>query len=151
MLTISGTLQAVLCHFICTYKYLIIFDHLNKNISFRCYKCKWPICQADCSGLYQPYGHTIEECIFLLQLSFDTELQNDKINIYNLIVPLRCFLLKNTTPVKWKKIVSMEPHNKIRKNIKSIWELNEMTVVNKLKKHFDPLEIHTICGVLEVS
>lgn len=117
----------------------------------RCEKCSWPICQSSCTGLYKDYGHTLEECLTLSKTSFDSEFQHDHENIYNFIVPLRCLLLKNISKEKWKILTSMESHNKIRKEIKNIWEINEKTVVNKLQKYFNTEEIHTICGVLEVS
>lgn len=133
---------------IASYQICIIFQLVSH---YRCEQCRWPICQSDCKGLYQPYGHTMEECVFLLHISFDTEIEKDEINTYNFIVPLRCLLLKQTIPVRWETITAMESHNQIRQEIKSIWEFNETTVVEKLRNYFDSQEVHTICGVLEVS
>lgn len=108
------------------------------------------MCSSSCSGLYKRTGHDVGECKILAEISFDGEMQRDVINVYNFIVPLRCLLLKRSSQSKWNTLLSMESHNNIRRNIKTIWNLNTKTVVEKLQKYFDPDEIHTVCGILEV-
>lgn len=117
----------------------------------RCKKCNWPLCAPSCSGLYVQSGHDEAECDLLTSILFDEELQRDKMNVYNCIVPLRCLLLKKKSKSKWKLLEKMESHDQVRRKISDVWELNENTVVKKLQKYFDPQEIHTICGILEVG
>lgn len=116
---------------------------------FRCRKCNWPLCAPSCSGLYVQSGHEKAECDFLTAILFDEELQRDKTNLYNCIVPLRCLLLGKKSESEWKLLKEMESHDVARRKISDVWELNENTVVKKLQKYFDPQEIHTICGILE--
>jgi hypothetical protein len=57
---------------------------------------------------------------------------------------------------KWNQINEMESHNKIRRNIPSLWDRNQKLVVDRIRhqwdyKEFTEEEIHTICGILEVN
>lgn len=48
----------------------------------------------------------------------------------------------------------MEAHNELRRARGDLWPINERTVVQRIRKwglQYDPEEIHTICGILEVS
>lgn len=50
----------------------------------------------------------------------------------------------------------MESHNKIRRNIPSLWNRNQEFVVERIRNQwgyteFSEEEIHTICGILEVN
>lgn len=77
-----------------------------------------------------------------------------KENLYA-IVPLRCLLLKNNEPTRYEKLIKMETHNDIRKNIPDIWETNQRIVVNRIRNlwglnEYAEEEIHGICGILEV-
>jgi hypothetical protein len=50
----------------------------------------------------------------------------------------------------------MESHNKLRRNIPSLWNRNQELVVNRIRdqwgyKQFTEDEIHTVCGILEVN
>lgn len=50
----------------------------------------------------------------------------------------------------------MENHNEIRRNIPELWNLNQTTVVDKIRKdwglvEFSEDEIHSVCGILEVN
>lgn len=52
--------------------------------------------------------------------------------------------------------MNMEPHNEIRKNIPIVWQSNQTNVVDRIRnewglKEYEEMEIHTVCGVLEVS
>lgn len=75
---------------------------------------------------------------------------------YHALVPLRCLLLKTTNNEKYESLMTMEAHNDIRKNIPLIWNNNQLHVVDRIRKdwnltEFEESEIHTICGILEVS
>ena len=68
----------------------------------------------------------------------------------------RCLLLKDEQPERWKKINEMEAHNDIRKQIPTVWERNQKAIVERIinqwnYKQFTEIEIHTICGILEVN
>ncbi|KAL7024018.1 hypothetical protein ACKWTF_012873 [Chironomus riparius] len=57
---------------------------------------------------------------------------------------------------KWIKISEMESHNKIRRNIPTLWDRNQELIVDRIRyqwgyKEFSEDEIHTICGILEVN
>lgn len=50
----------------------------------------------------------------------------------------------------------MESHDEIRKNIPEVWNLNQKTVVDRIRndwglEEFSEEEIHKVCGVLEVN
>lgn len=52
--------------------------------------------------------------------------------------------------------MNMEAHNEIRKQIPSVWEYNQRSVVDRIIIEWKILdyseqEIHTVCGILEVS
>lgn len=123
------------------------------EIFSRCKKCNWPICNENCKGLYRKYGHSQEECDLLASLKKSAPKLPLKEKVYNTIVPLRCLLLKNTD--KWELLRSMESHDSIRRKIPIIWNTNQVTVVDQLRKHWELTqypeeEIHTICGIMEV-
>lgn len=76
--------------------------------------------------------------------------------MFESILSLRCLLLKHANNEKWNKISEMESHNKIRRNIPSLWDRNQKLVVDRIRnqwnyKEFTEEEIHTICGILEVN
>lgn len=138
----------------CQYSILIWWNF------FRCKGCGWPLCSLKCKGLHKEFGHTIEECAVLKHTKSSSNFdfnnpESMRIN-YNAIVPLRCLMLKTTNPDKYEKLMSMESHNDIRKNIPVIWTTNQTSVVDKIIKEwnlseYDEILIHTICGILEVS
>lgn len=111
------------------------------------------MCSENCKGLYRKYGHSQEECDLLASSKKSAPKLPLKEKVYNTIVPLRCLLLKNTD--KWEILKSMESHNSIRRKIPIIWDTNQVTVVDQLRKHWELTqyseeEIHTICGIMEV-
>lgn len=68
--------------------------------------------------------------------------------IYESILSVRCLLLKQVNPEKWRKINEMESHNKIRRNMPSLWNRNQELIVDRLRKQwgyseFTEEEIHT--------
>lgn len=127
---------------------------------FRCKQCGWPICGPRCQGIGKPYGHTREECSILTETKSSRLLPLDDIpNLrpyYSAIAPLRCLILKTADPEAYKILMSMEAHNAIRKMIPEVWQGNQTLVVNRIRTDwgldaFSESEIHTICGILEVS
>lgn len=64
--------------------------------------------------------------------------------------------MKTTNPTTYEALMKMETHNAIRKNIPEIWNLNQLTIVDRIRKdwgleEFSEEEIHSICGILEVN
>lgn len=125
----------------------------------RCKGCGWPLCSRNCTGLYKEYGHSAEECAVLKHTKSSRDFDfNKPLSIrahYNAIVPLRCLLLKTINQEKYRIMMSMEAHNKIRRNIPLVWNNNQINVVNRIIKHwglteYEEEEIHTVCGILEV-
>jgi hypothetical protein len=50
----------------------------------------------------------------------------------------------------------MESHNKIRKNIPTLWNRNQELIVDRIRKQwgyseYTEEEVHTVCGILEVN
>ncbi|XP_075224059.1 SET domain-containing protein SmydA-8-like isoform X1 [Lycorma delicatula] len=122
----------------------------------RCKFCKWPLCSNQCPGFHTVIGHNIEECEILAKCPNPTAQDLLSNKCYDPIVPLRCLLLKNKFPEKWKELQAMESHNEIRKKILQVWQNNKKFVVDKIRKdwqleEFTEEEIHTVCGYLEVN
>lgn len=96
--------------------------------------------------------HTPEECS-----AFEgTQLKaRDLVVNSQVILPLRCLLLKSYDPEKWKELLLLEPHLKERKN-SWIWRSHEINVVRVLKElgvkeaHEKDL-VQKICGILDVN
>ncbi|ODM90870.1 Protein msta, isoform A [Orchesella cincta] len=69
---------------------------------------------------------------------------------------LRGLLLKLRDPIAWNKLLHLEAHNDIRRNL-PLWRENMINVVVvilhqwKLFEYFTEEEVHTVCGVLEVN
>lgn len=128
---------------------------------YRCLGCGWPLCGPKCPGLKKQFGHSSEECSTLREKRVSDLLDkcdtNRKIqNMYEIILPLRCLLLKKSNKEMWAKFTKMEAHNEIRKKITTLWSRNQELIVNRLRnvwgvKEFTEEEIHTACGILEVN
>lgn len=130
------------------------------NFFFRCPNCRWPLCSKSCNGINTELGHSRYECDLLREKRIFEILEktsnNDVKFFYEVLLPLRCLLLKHENKEKWENIMKMESHNDIRRKIPSLWNRNQEVIVNRLKnswniKTFTDDEIHTICGVLEVN
>ncbi|KAK9727535.1 SET domain [Popillia japonica] len=151
------------------------YQTLDETYLYTKCNCGWPVCSTTCPGIGHAFGHTEEECAVLKDSrssqTFDyKDFDNFKEN-YNAIAPLRCLLLKAMDSKKYEKILSMENHNEIRRNIPELWNLNQTTVVDKIRKDWGLVEfsedeihsvcvepepnhedeIHSVCGILEVN
>lgn len=76
--------------------------------------------------------------------------------IFESILSLRCLLYKRINHHKWMQINEMESHNKIRRNIPSLWNRNQELIVERIRHQwgyteYTEEEIHTVCGILEVN
>lgn len=117
-----------------------------------CIKCrKAPFCIENCNS----NGHQEDECIL-----FST---NDKITTEELmlncqiIMPLRCLLLKNRHPLLWKTLMELESHADKRRDT-AIWRNHKMNVEDILLKLNLIIEedmktelIQKVCGILDVN
>lgn len=128
---------------------------------YKCSECKWPLCSSECPGIKSENGHNDIECklfkenFHIAELLYDCKGKDIRL-LYEVILPLRCLLLKTSNTTKWQNIMKMEAHNDIRRKIPSLWGRNQEVIVNRLKnswniKAFTDEEIHTICGVIEVN
>ncbi|KAJ0174415.1 hypothetical protein K1T71_009523 [Dendrolimus kikuchii] len=130
------------------------YRELDDNNLAKCQGCKWPMCSSKCPGQGKCTGHSTYECETLKKAIPDYANLEDLRDSYQALMPLRCLLLKKADPVKWALISGMEAHNEVRKARGDIWPNNEKNVVQRIKKwgfDYDPEEIHTICGILEVN
>lgn len=129
---------------------------------FRCPDCDWPLCDRTCPGIHKPSGHTKWECLSFKEhklAEFLKKTDEKDINIrfiFEAILTVRCLLLKQADKELWRKINEMESHNKIRKNLPSLWNRNQELIVDRIRKQwgyneFSEDEVHNICGVLEVN
>lgn len=106
-------------------------------------------------------GHSTWECSILRKNRVADLLDKcknvqDFNDMYEVILPLRCLLLKSHDKNNWDKLTYMESHNTIRKSIDSLWQRNQRVVVDQLRnrwgiKEFSEDEIHTVCGLIEVN
>ncbi|KAF7285495.1 hypothetical protein GWI33_010593 [Rhynchophorus ferrugineus] len=135
-------------------------DLENEQYIYRCPGCGWPLCSKKCPGRKRQHGHTqiectiLQECKSALYLNYN-DLKSMRLN-FQVIVPLRCLILKTTDPSSYAILMDMESHNDIRRNIPELWNLNQTRVVDRIIKdwgltEFTEDEIHTICGILEVN
>ncbi|KAF4518907.1 hypothetical protein B566_EDAN006745, partial [Ephemera danica] len=129
---------------------------LPLRLGTHCTQCGLPMCGVKCPGLekHRP------ECELLCAgkaVPLAPVLLDERPELYNAIVPLRCLYLRDKHPDKWKTLMSMEAHNEIRRARPTIWRTNQEYVVQPIREmwslgdRFSELEIHTVCGILEVN
>lgn len=118
------------------------------------------MCSPQCPAVDKIYGHTKIECSVLKECRskdfFDWDDLEEIRKNYHSIVPLRCMILKSTDPSAFQVLMDMESHNEIRKNIPSVWAMNQTNIVDTILRkwrltEYTAEEIHTICGILEVT
>ncbi|CAG9788953.1 unnamed protein product [Diatraea saccharalis] len=130
------------------------YRELDESSLTKCRGCKWPLCSHSCPGLNKYTGHSRYECDTLKTVPPNYRDLEDLKDSYQALMPLRCLLLKKYDPPKWEAISAMEAHNELRRARGDIYPLNEKLVVRRLqawKLHYEPDEIHTVCGILEVN
>ncbi|CAF4877795.1 unnamed protein product [Pieris macdunnoughi] len=138
------------CGLIC----LGCYRELDENNIYKCTGCNWPLCSKSCPGVGYYTGHSSYECEALKDSSPSYANIEELKECYHALMPLRCLLLKTADLDKWEGVIAMEAHNELRKSRGDIWPANERNVVQRLKSwgfEFDDVEIHTVCGILEVN
>ncbi|KAJ4438512.1 hypothetical protein ANN_14457, partial [Periplaneta americana] len=128
---------------------------VDENL-YRCEACGWPQCGRSCPGRGKQYGHSIAECRLYEGLKPKLIQTKDLAPLYLTVVPVRCLLLQEQDPEKWRALLTMEAHNDIRRALPVIWRNNQENVVDKIRKEWGLVQyeedlIHTICGILEVN
>ncbi|XP_054268292.1 SET domain-containing protein SmydA-8-like [Macrosteles quadrilineatus] len=121
----------------------------------KCKSCKWPLCSNTCKGLNKINGHSKEECSLLSKCPIESN-SLQKQQLYNAIFPLRCLMLREHQPEKWRILNTMQAHNELRRKQQSIWNYNQKSVVDRIRNEwkidkFTEEEIHTVCGYAEVN
>ncbi|CAL8135441.1 unnamed protein product [Orchesella dallaii] len=118
---------------------------------FNCPHCQWPICRDECAvSIYHK-----DECKFFTEKKIKPPTRQGTCDFGALTI-LRGLMLKLRDPVSWKKLMHLEAHNDIRKNL-PLWRENMINVVIvildqwHLFEYFSEEEIHTVCGILEVN
>ncbi|XP_023941136.2 SET domain-containing protein SmydA-8 [Bicyclus anynana] len=136
------------------------------DVGERCSRCGWPMCSGNCPGLTDPRHHGMECDI----LSARPECVLDNMAEYyrhDALLPLRCVLLQNSNPEKWKQLIEMQSHMEYRTPGSDLYdEADEFIVeylinnfINKLedgmkKKYFKEVSkelLHTICGIIDTN
>ena len=112
---------------------------LVENVCFSCHKiftkplicsdCTSPLCNKTC----QMSTEHQKECVLLRRIT-NEELE-DQVPFKRAIflLPLRCLLLRNEAPEKWKNFIQLEPHLDIRRQTPT-WSFVERRLVPHLKK-----------------
>ncbi|XP_065216191.1 SET domain-containing protein SmydA-8-like [Planococcus citri] len=119
----------------------------------KCEKCGWPICGTKCAGLETTHR---AECDILS--AGRNNVENNY--MYELILPLRCILLKKNDPEKWNILINMESH--LNKRTPGTEAFKEIEIIHKyLEDNFmanttenekiSQDDFHKVCGVIEVN
>lgn len=120
--------------------------------STTCRHCKKaPFCSLQCNE----GGHSEDECnLFKTNAKLTTE---DLITNCQIVMPLRCILLKNYRPILWQTLMELESHLDKRKDT-PIWRKHKVHVEDVIS-NFDILQeddlksdlIQKVCGILDVN
>lgn len=86
----------------------------------RCKVCNWPACSKDCAGLENDKLHKIE-CGILALGRAPVDLEADPVATLNYfrhdaLFTLKCLMLQAHKPKKWEELMTLESHEKERKN-----------------------------------
>uniref|UniRef100_A0A1B6CVY0 MYND-type domain-containing protein n=1 Tax=Clastoptera arizonana TaxID=38151 RepID=A0A1B6CVY0_9HEMI len=126
----------------------------------RCPNCLWPVCSAQCPGLFDAHKHAAECMILSIRRGKHSESKNFR---YEIITPLRCLILQRKNPHKWKQIMSMEAHMDKRGLETDTYRYIDKNIAKHLQSEYlskldsDLLGntttevIHRLCGVLDVN
>jgi len=101
------------------------------NGSYLCRKSGWPVCAPKCEKKIE---HNPEVVIpHQTEGRFEIESYQDHCYIYECVGPLRVLLMQKTSPKKYKKIMTLESHNKLRKGTEAYAKAQE-NVIDVMKK-----------------
>jgi len=96
------------CNLICLGCYRMLDD-----FDYACSKCLWPLCGKEC----EQRGYHPLECSVFCKNPKKPILgdYDDNHSLYESILPLRCYLLKEKFPQKWSTLTAMESHDDLRR------------------------------------
>ncbi|XP_032597198.1 SET domain-containing protein SmydA-8 [Drosophila grimshawi] len=131
---------------------------------YRCPDCNWPLCGPTCRGIRQRTGHSAEECALYAErralladvLTANATLEQRR-DLYELVLIVRIVLLKQHSAEQYANIRRMESHTAERRENATLWQHYEQKVVQRLRNDWqlanvcDELELHEICGILDVN
>jgi hypothetical protein len=101
------------------------------NGSYLCRKSGWPVCGPKCEKKIE---HNPEVVIpHQTEGRFEIEDYQSHCYIYECVSPLRVLLMQKTAPKKYKKIMALESHIKLRKGTEAYAKAQE-NVIDVMKK-----------------
>lgn len=77
--------------------------------------------------------------------------------LYQSILPLRCLLLKESQPDKWKELLTLEDHLETRKRRSEVWDEQQVNIVKFLRDwhmlgtHYTEDTVNRVIGLIEVN
>ncbi|XP_045488862.1 SET domain-containing protein SmydA-8 [Pieris rapae] len=136
------------------------------DVGERCSKCGWPVCSGNCPGLTDPRHHGVE-CHILSSRPHCVLDNMAEYYRHDALLPLRCLLLKNIDPERWKLVMDMQSHMESRApGTEAYDEADEFIVdylitnfISKLDgdiktkylPHASKELLHTICGIIDTN
>ncbi|CAL4082166.1 unnamed protein product, partial [Meganyctiphanes norvegica] len=122
-------------------------DVIDKHAVQSCPRCHWPMCSESCTN----NSVHLPECEILAQ---DEEHQTAPENyepspLYDLIMVIRCLLLRSQNPNIWNMIISMVSHVEARMETHETQQSATVRFIsNYLMKDFDMKTVNHIRGVI---
>ncbi|XP_021915499.1 protein msta isoform X2 [Zootermopsis nevadensis] len=127
---------------------------LTEQSACACLDCGWPMCSEDCA---RTPAHRAECDITKLKKGSKVTVRNflQPHPIYQCVTTLRCLYLRDSDPVKWERLQSLESHCEERKKTRR-YEDDRVTVAQFLRhffhlQDFEQEEILRVCGILQVN
>ncbi|XP_066994525.2 SET domain-containing protein SmydA-8 isoform X2 [Anabrus simplex] len=118
-----------------------------------CSGCSWPMCSTKCELSPQH----LSECKLMQEKGFraSIDVQKKKESAYCSIVPLRCLLLKDKSPEKYKTLMSLQSHLEERRNT-TLYTIFRTNVVGFIRtalgmEHVDEETILKIAAILDTN
>ena len=133
-------------HLLC----LTCYKPIISDTFFKCPDCSWPMCSIECScnKIHE------KECEFLMddKEKVGPPITNDETPRYDVIIILRCLLLKKINPMSWKEILKMESHSTKKKAESDIYHKAAVEYLyNLCGKEYDKDTIHHVRGAITTN
>ncbi|KAK3879935.1 hypothetical protein Pcinc_015529 [Petrolisthes cinctipes] len=131
---------------------LACYRRLEDWDNYLCSTCGWPLCGVQCEGR----GYHPLECHAFAKAGYKPKKDDfsEAQYMYEAMLPLRCYCLKDSEPDKWETLRAMESHNDLRRGTE-LWDREQVNVVEylrgKVKVDAEDEMIHTITGILDVN
>lgn len=135
---------------ICLGCYKLLTEHSARP----CSECGWPLCSEKCA---RAPAHRAECDITKLKKGSKVTVRNflQTHPIYQCVTALRCLYLRDSNPVMWERLLSLESHCEERKKTPR-YEGDRTTIAQFVRRFFcmqdfDEEEILRICGIIQVN